>query len=265
MLTSELAYWITERYSIKLRRAQGLPPPWSADPVFQTTRFTNVHREDDAVTIWIRREWNRADDPMWKFVLGRMINLVGSLNELIPLGYDLTAMQEQLEDRRARGLKVFTSAYTISTCGQKMDKIDYVMGVVKEVRGQEHVYRGITSCAVMAKELRCIDGLGSFLAAQVVADLKNTPGHPLQTAPDRFDWCAPGPGSLRGLSAYHGRVITPGTFDAAIKQAYHAVIPLVPAYVPPIDMQDFQNVMCEFSKYVKVKAGGHARNKVHYV
>ena len=45
-MIADLAYFITERYAIKLRREAGVEAPWSADPVFQSVRFCNVHRED---------------------------------------------------------------------------------------------------------------------------------------------------------------------------------------------------------------------------
>ena len=36
-----------ERESIRLKREQGLPGPWTQDEVFQRGRFLNVFREDD--------------------------------------------------------------------------------------------------------------------------------------------------------------------------------------------------------------------------
>ena len=208
-LTSELAYWINERYHTKQKREAGLARPWSDDPVFQTTRFCNVHREDDAVTKWIRKNWNRPDDPAWKFVLGRMINLPETLEGCLPWDR-LEDLKEQIKDHRSAGNKVFTSAYTISTCGKKMDKLDYVFDwVVRAVcEAGEPDYH---TCQSTFECLRNIDGLGSFLSAQVVADMKNTLGHPLSDRlPARRSlrsharwWHWRGRGGLRG---HPGRV-----------------------------------------------------------
>jgi hypothetical protein len=117
-----------------------------------------------------------------------------------------------------------------------------------------------TSCRETFEALVCVDGFGSFLAAQVVADLKNIKGHPLNTAPDWWTWSAHGPGSLKGLSAYFGKTITPKYYQEAIECCYDEVKPLLANYVPTLHMQDFQNCLCEFSKYARVKEGGHARN-----
>lgn len=274
-LTEELAYWINERQSVYAQKTLGFKPPWSQDPIFQTVRFCNVHREDDAVTIWIRQNWNKTDDPAWKFVLGRMINLPDSLKEIsrLPAGleYELDISKEILKAYRTLGHKIFTSAYTISTCGQKMDKLDYVFDVVAAVKkmeddGNTPSYDSLKECA---EDLACVKGVGTFLAGQVIADMKNTPQHRLAFAPDWYMWSAPGPGSLRGLSWYfrgNGDEPRLALYQSEIQTAYDEVYPLVMGRVGPLHMQDFQNCLCEFSKYMKVKRDpkAHVRNRVHY-
>jgi hypothetical protein len=266
-LTADLVYWISEREGILQRRMAGMAPPWSADPIFQTVRFCNVHREDDAVTKWIREHWNKASDPAWKFVLGRMVNLPESLQELLnaePYNakeFMIQTWKSNLKMRRDQGNKVFTSAYTISTCGKKMDKLDYVFDVVVAAVAEmgEPEYRSLQACH---ENLMCIDGLGSFLSAQVIADMKNTPGHPLENAPDWWTFSAPGPGSLRGLSWWRKWPITAKHYASTLADCRRAVDPLVPSWISPISDQDFQNCLCEFSKYCKVKyLNGHVRNR----
>jgi hypothetical protein len=247
-----------------------MSPPYSADPIFQTVRFCNVHREDDKVTKWIRKYWNKADDPAWKFVLGRMLNLPESLAYLVLGQFErggLTDAKILLKDWRAKGHKVFTSAYTISTCGKPMDKIDYVFDVVNEVRQVEETAPidwplVVSDCEWMYKELTYIDGLGSFLSAQVIADMKNTTGHHLETAHDWWTFVAPGPGSIKGLQAYFGDRVTHTTFKSFFDRCRVEVDPLIPEYIPKISNQDFQNCLCEFSKYMRVKlTNGHVRNR----
>jgi hypothetical protein len=267
-MTEQLAYWINERYRIKLAKEAKDTPPWSTDPVFNSVRFCNVHREDDKVTRWIRKYWNYGTDPAWKFVVGRMINLPDSLDLL--RGCDFPwQMKDVLKKRAATGHKVFTSAYTISTCGRKLEKLDYVFDHVVDyvAKAGELDYRGLAYAAAC---LELVDGVGSFLAGQVVADMKNTHGHPLQTAPDWWTWSTPGPGSLRGLSWYFNKTgmlegiqtITKKEYTAAINICRHEVYPRLQTHVPRIGAQDFQNCLCEFSKWCKVTyMNGHVRNK----
>ena len=261
-LRGDLIHWITERYSIKLRRAAGAPPPWTHDPIMSTVRWCNVHREDDKVTQWMRENWNRTGDPAWRFVLGRMVNLPSTLAVLG--GADMDTCMAEMKALRHAGHKVWTSAYTISTCGKNMDKIDYVFDWVVAAVAQagDPDYE---SCATAFENLQNIDGLGSFLAAQVVADMKNTVGHPLYTAPDWWSFSAPGPGSLRGLSWYFYKQptgVTPRTYQDFLKTCRAEVDDLLPDWVPTISNQDFQNCLCEFSKYCKVKyLNGRIRNR----
>lgn len=290
-LVKELAYWINERERMRARKEMayrlGNSPAakfgWSDDPHMGTVRYCNVHRENDKVTRWMRQNWTTKDSPVWWFVLGRMLNYIPTLEDIVEFGIggegrgpdvlpELDGLAEGLKARRESGEKVFTSAYTISTCGQRMDKIDYVIGVISVCEVAQAMpmlgdddelisWPRYSSLADCWEDLARIKGLGSFLAAQVVADLKNTAGHPVQTAQDRVTWCAPGPGSLRGLQAFWGAPVTPSQFHERIAKCYEMVKDHIDPAIDTIDMQDFQNCLCEFSKYMKIKEGrGHARN-----
>ena len=263
---AELAYWIIERDNIRIRREAGQPPPWTKDPLMANVRYCNVRREDDKVTRYLADEWRSPTTPTYAIVAARMINLIPTLQamkraELSHPGNAIAEWKRACRQRQLDMKKVFTSAYTISTCGQAMDKLDYVFDQVVSAVAEagEPKFDSLASCHA---DLTRINGLGSFLAAQVVADLKNTPGHPLRTAPDWQTWAAPGPGSLRGLSAFYGAPIAPSGFDEGIAGSWEATRPLLPLELQDLHMQDFQNCLCEFSKYIRVKEGnGHVRNK----
>lgn len=271
--TTDLAYWINERYRMKVRKENSTGARWKygwSDNIYMgTVRYCNVHREDDKVTRWLAKNWRPNHHEVWEIVLARMINYIPSLERVLnswgdfPASSRIHTASDKLKKMRDMGHKVFTSAYTISTCGQSMDKLDYVMGVVTLTMQEENglVPFNFEKLETFHHELTQVKGLGSFLAAQVVADLKNTAGHPLQDARDWHTWAAPGPGSLKGLGEYFGHAVTPGTFDEAIAICYDEVKPLIDPAVPPIHMQDFQNCLCEFSKYERFKKGGHVRNK----
>lgn len=271
---TELAYWINEREYMRIRKEEPedhepLKPPYSKDPAMANVRYCNVHREDDKVTRWIKKNWR--DDNVYSplltlgMVAARMVNWPDTL-EVIQFPWDGLTDNWRVHGRnvirraQTNGLKAWTSAYTISTCGRRMKKEDYVFDhVLGEVAGLAWNYSG--GLADAFDDLTAVDGLGSFLAAQVIADLKNTPGHPLSTVSDFMSWSAPGPGSLRGLEAYFGRKVTVTGYHKAIEQCYNETMPLVHPHVGKIHMQDFQNCLCEFSKFMRVKNGdGRIRN-----
>lgn len=271
--TELLAYWITEREAMrKLRESEHLPfmkYGYSNDPHMGLVRYCNVRREDDKVTRWLAQHWRPQHHAVWQIVLARMVNYIPTLEEILPvLGNERPALhvKEVMRARRLGGEKLWTSAYTISTCGKSMDKVDYMLGVVDECIGRWgdisdfDQAKGNTLAAAHGALMR-VDGLGSFLAAQVVADLKNTKGHRLQNAHDWHMWSAPGPGSLKGLSEYFEKVVTPRTYHNHIHKCWEDVRPLLPPGLQDLHMQDFQNCLCEFSKFMRVRRGGHVRNK----
>jgi hypothetical protein len=101
-------------------------------------------------------------------------------------------------------------------------------------------------------------GMGSFLAAQVVADVKYTPL--LAGATDWHIWAAPGPGSQRGLNRLVGREVTAPWKAAAEWLGYLHLVrselnTCLPAKWEPFHAQDVQNCLCEFDKYTRAKNG----------
>lgn len=255
-----LAYWINHRWNILVKRERGDPKPWTTDRILQDFRFCNVHRENDRVTRWIRDAWRdknaRHPNLIPALVLARMFNLPDALDELgFPYTWDIDYMTERMKNRRAAGHKLFNGAYLITTCGVKMDKVDYVFRVADDTHTLCHGVALNPTLEGVHRWLTQVKGLGSFLAAQVIADLKNTPEHPLQNAPDHSSWCAPGPGSMRGLARLEGgRKPSKKAFLGVAQAARARVLPLLDP-MPDIDMQDFQNCLCEFDKWERTYFG----------
>ncbi len=111
--------------------------------------------------------------------------------------------------------------------------------------------------------------MGSFMAAQVVADAKYDTRSPLNKAEDFGTWAASGPGSRRGLNRVLGRDYdTPwkegdwrtefakvlGPFNQQLRQ--HGLTSLTG--------QDAQSAYCEYDKYERVRLGeGRPRSLYH--
>lgn len=268
---SELAYWIRAREAIRCLKEAGVPPPWSQDKAMTTVRYCNIRREDDKVTRWLKENWRDpyADHPnlIPAMVLARMINWPETLQAIgFPVRWDPNRLIDMLVARSQTGRKVWSSAYMITTCGKRMGKEQYVVDVATSVWNMGFVFAsGRTTLHDAHTALTSIDGLGSFLAGQVVADLKNIPSNPLGVAPDWWTWCASGPGSKRGLNLYFEHhpeaAMSERAFREWIKVCYDEVAPQVEPYVDRLHMQDFQNCLCEFSKFIRFKAGGKVRNR----
>lgn len=268
-------YWILEREQIRRLKEVGEPRPWSSDPVFQTTYFCNVRREDDRVTRFFRsfyKQWVRH--PMYEYnvILSRFLNHPPTIEDLDYIDkHDPDYILNVLESRARAGLQVWSGAYLITTHGLPMAKAQYLVNRVLQGASQlagRNIYTGPVqgyrpTLAHVYGLLRGLEGLGSFLAAQVVADLKNSPGHPLSDAPDWWTFVAPGPGSLRGASWFHfGEIgkVTPSNFHTL----FYDIRDYVEEKVPGIKIcnQDLQNCLCEFDKYMRVSTGtGRSKRK----
>lgn len=277
-----LIYWIKERWAILKAREAGLGKPWSQDPVFQQTYFCNLRREDDTVTKWIRNQWGQyqaEENYELAMILARFVNWPETLNYIgFPFTFNPDHIERCIDERMDQGVKTWGNAYVITTHGLPMGKASYLARNVLQ-----GAYRSLgairTACRGPAvgystpmlegayNALIKLEGLGSFLAAQVVADLKNTVGHPLQKAEDWWTWSAPGPGSLRGMSWFFYNmpdVLSKGQYQGGMKKIRAYVnLQLIETGIPYFCNQDLQNCLCEFDKYMRVK-NGTGKSKRNY-
>ncbi len=213
-------------------------------------------------------------DPLFEYniVFSRFINWPDTIRLVGYMPYhEPRQLADVLHYISGQGSKVWGNAYVITTHGQKMDKVTYLTEQVLADVYKLGLHDWLTgvgalpTCSNISRALQKVDGIGSFLAAQVVADLKNTPGHPLYTAPDIATFVEPGPGSIRGLAWIYDDM--PGWeeqgFMARFQKLRNWVDQNWPDDVPRIDNQDLQNCLCEFDKYCRV-ATGSGRSKRKY-
>lgn len=257
---SRLAYWINEREAIRSLKELGAPK-LTSDPILSAYRFCNVRREDDKVTRWIASNWRCADDE-WlphAMIIARFINWPDTLRAIgYPEPWDEMGFRarQTMHHIKETGGKVFTGAYIVSTNGESMDKIDYVCRTFDRTFRRTILPKSGEKLAVYHQRLQTFNGLGSFMAAQVIADLKYTPH--LRSAPDWSTWAAPGPGSLRGLNRVRGYdlkthwrddqfvnelIILRGQLAEEVKRHSYLLH----------DLQNLQNCLCEFDKYERVR------------
>lgn len=270
----QLIYWINEREHIRLSKIDGIKRPWSDNPVMQQTYFCNVNREDDRVTKWIRGNWifnNKDYHRSYEFsmIVARIFNLPSTLTELMqPIDDHLELWLENAEEvliqLRSDGKRIWNGAYIISTNGKKMDKISYCLMILNNIAKNTILSYNCDTLKKAHQELIKIEGLGSFLAAQIVADLKNTKDHPLNDAEDWFTFSAYGPGSLRGLSWFFDEKVTARNYEIKIKEAYGILEFELPNRILEfLCFQNLQNCFCEYDKFMRV-TNGTGRSKRKY-
>lgn len=251
----QLHYWIRERERIREQKEAGKPRPWTSDPVLQQFKFCNVRREDDRVTRWFAENWRSGTywmEPNFvpAIIMGRVINWPDTLAEIgFPFEWDKELVYQTLERRKARGDKVYTGAYMVSQYGSKSPKNILVTDNADRYFTKPPKVR--ESLKDTFEELTQYEGVGSFMAGQVLADLKQT--SLLRAAPDWWTWACLGPGSSRGLNRIYDRNLN---FQPSQEQGLEEMREVAATIEwMEICLQDLQNCLCEFDKYMRTKLG----------
>lgn len=262
----QFANFIIEREAIRERHDARLPrKDWTLDPIFRRYRFCNVRREDDRVTRWLKKNWRDPyfDSPNMTaaMVLARLINWPPTLEWMgFPEKWEPERMVECIHDMQAKD-KAWSSAYVVTTCGKRMDKAVYVVEMATAIQQRPWYSPNMGDTLASVWERLCtVDGLGAgFLAAQVVADLKHVPDSPLTFAPDWWKWAVPGPGSKRGLNRYIGFALNSHwrlkDWQGSLSNMIYEVEPHTQPVIGKLSAQDWQNCLCEFDKYERVRLG----------
>jgi hypothetical protein len=169
--------------------------------------------------------------------------------------WDIPYLNAQLKDCILINGKIWGNAYVVSTCGRKMDKVDYLTQIVMPSIGLLDNLLPLgheeNTCAETATLLQEVEGISTFMAGQVVADLKNTPGYLLQDAPDWWTFALPGPGSRRGMDWLYDDKINMADWPDCLE----ATRIRLRADGMNLCAQDTQNCLCEFDKYMRVSRG----------
>lgn len=261
-------YWIQEREAVRLRRDAGEDRPWTDDQIIDTYRFCNVRRMDDRVSMWLLNNWylpHRGHRNILRAVaLARFFNLPSSLEAITHHVFANHLRADAIKNtlrylRDDVGRTVFNSAYIVRG-HVKADGEDKIEAVVDSYVGRLPPSRDIIRPSSMkdtwSRLLPCY-GFGSFMAGQVVADLRwAMPG----TWMDKDTWAPPGPGSMRGLNRFLERPLKTAYAAEEFADYLGCIIDSAGVLLPPevagrMEAHDWQNCLCEFDKYERALWG----------
>ena len=258
-------YWIEEREAIRLCREKGKPKPWTDDEILQQYRFCNVRRMDDTVSRWLLDNWYKPNYDHHNIVLacalGRFINLPSSLEAIgFPYFWDPTRVKDVLHKQT----KVFNAAYIVSTNGVSGDKVDIVID--SHIKPLRTLSVPTSSMQEACKVLTSSKGVGTFMAGQIVADLRWACGGQGSWR-DRLKWAPIGPGSRRGANRLLGRDIKDSEFGSVLTDVISLCRTcLRRGIVDRLEAIDYQNCLCEFDKFERTLHGeGRPKRKYNGV
>lgn len=260
-----------ERYRILLRRRAGQTAPYTDDPILRKYRFCNVFREDDKTTVWFRENVRgpMADEPgvLLATIIFRWFNRITTAEVMhahrLFTDWNPSRARAVLKDLHP----LITGAYVIRT-PTGMSKLDGLIALITPIwQAREQWQQTIAGCGSLEQacyQLQQLDGLGSFMAYEVVTDLRHT--RYLRNASDIHSWANPGPGAARGLG--HVLFSDPEEFryDAAVdterlQAGMRHLLALSldshywPKTFPAWEMREVEHSLCEYAKYRGAQAG----------
>lgn len=249
---------------------------WTTDPIFLDYKFCNVHREHDKVTVWLRENWRKPykDHPnlLFAMALARLINWPPTLERIgFPKRWHPERVEDLLLERKSLGEKVYTGAYLLGAVPAGVPRQVYL---VWDVLTPLKKNLGAFSNEWLKEQLTLeqswdyftgFHGIGSFLAYEIVSDLRHTKY--LNKAPDIMTWANAGPGALRGLTRVWGHQPKTRRNDGSEvnfpkKYALEAMQLLLaksrtelPKWMQRWEMRDVEHWLCEFDKYERIRLG----------
>lgn len=256
-MLDNFVYFINERENVHhLKDELDVPGPWTDDKILQAFRFCNIRRESDRVTRWIARNWRVPHDGERTLpaamLLARIINVPETLAHIgYPSKWNPFLFEEMIAERMRAGKKTWTSAYMVTGTESKgMTKAQYTALLMSRA---SHLELPTSSLHHASSALQGIKGISTFLAGQVIADLKYT--SQWRNCPDWWDFAVPGPGSIRGLHRVHQRAYNTGMGEQQFAEELLALRGAVEGRIPVLHAQDVQNCLCEWDKYRRAVEG----------
>ena len=293
--TAKFLRILKTREQIRLAKAAGAPWPWSDDDVLNRYKFTNVKREHDRTTAWLRANWTaahvHANAATVLFNCG-VFRVFGTVAFAEQTGWtaDVSAWDAFLEQCNAvacwhAGNHAFTSAYNRirfnaerrkGDAGPPLDVYEKELSTLEGLRlAVDDIVAapagGRLSWRAVCTRLRRVNGFGGsgFMAKEVLLDAMGWPSM-RQLVHDEGDWTPPGPGARRGLNRLHGRALNLGSlapadspgearFITEMRLVLRTLRSLDPEFCKSVklDIYDVQFQLCEYDKYCRVGDGGH--------
>lgn len=266
-----------KREGLRLRKEQGGPWPWSDDPILNTYKFTNVKREHDRTTRWMRKNWTTPNQyrPAGEIIFNcALFRYFGTWEFAEEIGWQREWHPEDIVNSAKRralaGKRVFTGAYIIPTLGHRGPKREAVARLIltplwrcKDDLGK--VATETQSWRATADRLKQLPGFGGtgFMMKEVLQDAMQTPV--LKDAFDRNSWCPAGPGARRGLNRLAARDLKASASEKQLLDEMCTLFEItrssVPIWMPELELHDIQFQLCEFDKYERVRLGqGHPKS-----
>jgi hypothetical protein len=268
--------FMMERHNIYLKRLHGEPPPWTEDPILLKYKFTNVFRELDRTTVWMRENLVGpcSDNQPGDLLLFNacVFRRFGTIEFSQKLGFlkkwEPEKVMKLANELLVKGERVFTGAYNIPNMGLSLPKTEVVV-----YHTLDPIWKVRKELAAVAMKTRSLEethkaflpypswGGSGFMAYEVVSDLRWS--SLLRTASDIMTWANPGVGARRGLNRLYGRPYEQGCSAKQCLEEMRIIFSVLSEVWDSLgggewgslSMREIEHSLCEWDKYERVRLG----------
>ena len=268
-------YWrfAAERQEIFFRKIEGLPAPWTTDPILAKHKFTNAYRASDRVSQYLIRNViyqgdQSPDEVFFRTILFKLFNrietwemLQDNLNTISHADYSFRQYDTVLSEALAGGTRIYSAAYMMpsgrSSFGHTQKHRNHL--TLLERMMEDGAPRRIAEASSMAQAfdvLRSYPTIGDFLAYQFVTDLN----YSYLTDFSEMEFVVPGPGALDGIrkcfrdqGGLNDADIIKLATESQEGEFERLGLKFRTLGGRRLQLIDCQNLFCEVSKYARVK------------
>lgn len=278
-------YWrlAAERQAIFFKRIQGLPFPWTTDPILKKYKFTNAYRASDRVSQYLIRNViyhgdNSTKEVFFRIMLFKLFNRIETwkllekkFGEITYEEYSFERYDEILTSALGRG-RVFSGAYImpsgISSFGYRRKHRNILRLIEKMMKDDLPIKISETKSMQQVFEiLHSYPMIGDFLAYQLATDIN----YSKVTNFSETDFVVPGPGARDGirkcflsLGGLNEVEIIRFLMDRQEKEFEHYDLEFKSLWGRRLQLIDCQNLFCEVDKYARLahpEVAGRSKRK----
>ena len=285
------SYWqfAAERQEVFFRKLEGLPAPWTNDPILARHKFTNAYRASDRASQFLIKHVvyegeQSPEEIFFRTILFKLFNkietwemLQDQLATICHADYSFQEYDQVLTQALSSGARIYSGAYMMpsgkTSFGHAQKHRNHLL--LLERMMEDEVPQRIAEASSMAqvfKVLQSYPTIGKFLAYQFVTDLN----YGNLTDFSEMEFVVPGPGALDGIRKCFSdlgglseadiiKVVT----DSQEQEFERLGIKFRTLGGRQLQLIDCQNLFCEVSKYARVKhpeiKGANERKRIKQV
>lgn len=235
-----LKHWMLERESIRIKKEQNLPAPWTTDTILRNYRFCNVRREDDTNSKWLidniaLNDELTPENKIANIIAARMYNNLSTMKSLFPVDFYNPIDYNNIDKWLGNGTYLCNAYMPVNAqyaAGYFADKTGLENGKTPSGKaayyrptnlmrmGEEFVVLGVVKNLLKASEIEFVNSgdkeatiyrllrelptMGDFMAYQHFVDLTYIPELNL----DENLFTIAGPGCVMGLQLLFAKELT---------------------------------------------------------